>query len=90
MEYEVTYHAHYIKRMMERPFVAGAALWNLVDFNSEGRAESTPHINTKGITTETRDPKESLLFIPGQPAENALHVKLGGNQWALRCRYGRC
>jgi beta-galactosidase len=83
IEYEVIYHAHYIKQMMERPFVAGAALWNLVDFNSEGRAESTPHINTKGITTETREPKETYFLYQANLLKTP-YVKLGGNQWALR------
>lgn len=83
VEYEVLYHAHYIKQMMQRPFVAGAAIWNLVDFNSEGRAESTPHINTKGITTETRDPKETYFLYQANLLTTP-YLKIGGNQWKLR------
>lgn len=83
VEYEVIYHAHYIKQMMERPFVAGAAIWNLVDFNSEGRAESTPHINTKGITTETREPKEAYFLYQANLLKRPF-IQIGGNQWKLR------
>lgn len=83
VEYEVIYHAHYIKQIMERPFVAGAAIWNLVDFNSEGRAESTPHINTKGLTTDQREPKEAYFLYQANLLKTPF-IKIGGNQWALR------
>ncbi|MES2279115.1 MAG: glycoside hydrolase family 2 TIM barrel-domain containing protein [Bacteroidota bacterium] len=83
VEYEVIYHAHYIKQMMNRPFVAGAAIWNLVDFNSEGRAESTPHINTKGITTDVREPKETYFLYQANLLKTPF-IQIGGNQWKLR------
>ncbi|MCJ8209000.1 malectin domain-containing carbohydrate-binding protein [Mucilaginibacter sp. RS28] len=83
IEYQRIYHMHDLKEIMARPFVAGAAVWNLVDFNSEGRGESTPHINTKGLTTDAREPKEAYFLYQA----NLLKVpflKLGGNQWLLR------
>ncbi len=44
-EYATFFHQYYFKSMMERPFVAGAMIWNLADFNSELRNETMPHIN---------------------------------------------
>lgn len=82
-EYAVIYHKAYIKAINERPFVMGAAIWNLADFNSETRAESMPHINNKGITTIDRKPKDSYhLYKAGlwqQP-----YIAIGSKQWVLR------
>lgn len=83
VEYQVIYHAHYLQEMMKRPFVAGGALWNLVDFNSEPRTESTPHINTKGLTTDAREPKEGYFLYQANLLKQPF-LKLGGNQWLLR------
>ena len=43
---------------MKRPFVAGAIVWNLADFNSETRTETMPHINNKGLLQWNRTPKD--------------------------------
>jgi beta-galactosidase len=83
IEYEVVYHAHYIRQILDKPFVAGAAIWNLVDFNSENRAESTPHVNTKGITTASREPKETYFLYQANLLKTPF-LKIGGNQWKLR------
>jgi beta-galactosidase len=83
VEYELIYHAHYLKQVLDKPFVAGAAIWNLVDFNSESRAESTPHVNTKGITTDTREPKETYFLYQANLLKTPF-LKIGSNQWALR------
>lgn len=82
-EYAVIYHKAYIKAINERPFVMGAAIWNLADFNSETRAESMPHINNKGIATIDRKPKDTYyLYKAGlwqQP-----YIGIASKQWALR------
>ncbi|WP_413668853.1 glycoside hydrolase family 2 TIM barrel-domain containing protein [Mucilaginibacter sp. Mucisp86] len=62
VEYEVKYHRYYLERINKLPFVAGGAIWNLVDFNAEQRQEATPHINTKGLLTNDRQPKEAYFF----------------------------
>ena len=62
VEYAVRFHEYYLQQVMQRPFVAGAIIWNLADFNSESREESMPHINTKGLLTWDRKPKEVYRF----------------------------
>ena len=43
VEYTTNFHKVYLREMMDRPFVAAAIIWNLAEFNSEQRAETTPH-----------------------------------------------
>lgn len=83
IEYQVQYHQHYLKAINERPFVSGAAIWNLADFNSETRAEATPHINTKGITNEDREPKDAYYFYQANLLRKPF-LKIGAEGWRLR------
>lgn len=83
IEYQTQYHQYYLKTILAKPFVAGGAIWNLADFNSEQRKDATPHINTKGITTGERVPKDAYFFYQA----NLLHkpfLKIGGTGWKLR------
>jgi beta-galactosidase len=82
-EYAVEYHKAYIKAMDERPFVAGGAIWNLADFNSEQRAESMPHINNKGITTLNRQPKDSYWLYKAHLLSQPFMV-IGSKGWTMR------
>lgn len=82
-EYAVAYHKVYIKAVYDRPFVAGAIIWNLADFNSEERAESMPHINNKGITTIDRQPKDTYWLYKATLSAHPF-VAIGSGYWSLR------
>jgi beta-galactosidase len=58
IEYTTRFHQYYLTEMLKRPFVAGAIVWNLADFNSETRTETMPHINNKGLLQWNRTPKD--------------------------------
>ncbi|MES2883093.1 MAG: malectin domain-containing carbohydrate-binding protein, partial [Bacteroidota bacterium] len=58
IEYTTRFHQFYLMEMLKRPFVAGAIVWNLADFNSETRTETMPHINNKGLLQWNRTPKD--------------------------------
>jgi beta-galactosidase len=62
VEYATQLHQYYLQEMFKRPFVAGAMVWNLADFNSETREETMPHINNKGLLTGDRTPKDVYFF----------------------------
>ena len=62
VEYGIKYHQAYLNAILKRPFVAGAQVWNLADFNSETREESMPHINNKGLLTGDRKPKNTYFL----------------------------
>jgi len=83
VEYQVKYHQFYLKTIEEKPFVAGAAIWNLADFNSETRADATPHINTKGISTIDREPKDAYFFYKANLIKRPF-LKTGSVGWKLR------
>jgi len=83
IEYQVQYHQYYLKTMIEKPFVVGGALWNLADFNSESRADATPHINTKGINTDDRMPKDAYYFYQANLLKKPF-LKIGSTGWNLR------
>lgn len=82
-EYAVRYHQYYLKVIQERPSVAGAAVWNLADFGSEGRQEATPHLNAKGLLTADRQPKDDYLFYQARLLKTPF-VRIGSRAWTLR------
>lgn len=62
VEYTTRFHQYYLTAMMNRPYVAGAMIWNLADFNSETRTETMPHINNKGLLEWDRKPKDPYFY----------------------------
>jgi beta-galactosidase len=62
VDFAVNFDKTFLKGIEERPFVMGGAIWNLADFGSEGRAETMPHFNNKGLLTMRRDPKDIYFF----------------------------
>ena len=62
VEYATFYHQYYYNEIMQRPFVAGAMVWNLADFNSETRNETMPHINNKGLLQWDRTAKDPYYY----------------------------
>ena len=62
IEYTTRFHQFYLTEMLKRPYVAGAIVWNLADFNSETRTETMPHINNKGLLEWDRTPKDPYYF----------------------------
>jgi beta-galactosidase len=83
IEYETIYHKRYLKDMMDRPFVAGGALWCLVDFSSEGRIDAAPHVNTKGMATSERVPKDAYFYYQANLLKTPF-IKIGSHNWTVR------
>ncbi|UOQ97013.1 malectin domain-containing carbohydrate-binding protein [Hymenobacter sp. 5317J-9] len=82
-EYAAQYHQFYLNAIRKRPFVAGAAVWNLVEFNAEQRQEANPHLNTKGLLTADRQPKAAYLYYQSQLLKTPF-VRIGSRAWNLR------
>jgi beta-galactosidase len=83
LEYGMLYHQIYIAAILKRPFVAGAAVWNLADFNSETRDETMPHINNKGLLTLDRQPKNTYYLYKAN-FQTKPFIKIGDGSWKLR------
>jgi beta-galactosidase len=77
------YHKASLKTIMERPFVAGASIWNLADFTAERRAESTPHVNSKGILTQDRKEKDLYRFYKANLSTTP-YIQIGSKEWNNR------
>ncbi|MFD0941544.1 glycoside hydrolase family 2 TIM barrel-domain containing protein [Pedobacter boryungensis] len=83
LEYGMLYHQIYISAILKRPFVAGAAVWNLADFSSETRDETMPHINNKGLLTLDRQPKNTYYLYKAN-FQTKPFLKIGDGSWKLR------
>lgn len=63
IEYQQLYHGSYIQQILDRDYLCGTAVWNQFDFGSDGRGDSKPKINQKGIFYYNREPKDiSYLY----------------------------
>ncbi len=83
VEYATRYHQFYLAAIQERPFVAGATVWNLAEFNSETRQEANPHLNTKSLLTGDRRPKDAYYYYQSRLLAPPL-LKIGSRNWTLR------
>lgn len=83
VEYGNKYHEHYLKAIIERPFIVGANIWNLNDFYSETRGYALPRTNLKGITTLNREKKDTWWLYKTMLSDKPI-LKFGQNQWKIR------
>jgi len=83
IEYTTLLHMSYLKDILERPFVAAGIIWNLAEFNSEQRAETTPHINAKGLLTWDRKPKDGYRFYQSNLLKSPF-LQIGSKEWNNR------
>jgi len=83
MEYAMLYHKHYLNAIQNLDYVAGGTIWNLVEFNSEGRAESWPHMNNKGIMSWDRIPKDAYYFYQARLSKKPV-ISIGSKSWTNR------
>lgn len=83
VEYTTIFHQYYLTEILKRPFVAGGAVWNLADFNSETREETMPHMNNKGLLTYDRIPKDPFYYYKSKLRDTPV-VKIASSYWTLR------
>lgn len=83
VEYAIKFNQVYLNDIIKRPFVSGAMVWNLADFNSETREETMPHINNKGLLTLGREPKDIYLLYQAYLL-NTPFLKIASGTWKIR------
>ena len=83
LEYAVTFHQYYLSQIIEKPYVAGGAVWNLADFNSETREETMPHINNKGLVSWNRTPKDPYFLYQALLSKTP-YIKIASRGWTTR------
>lgn len=82
-EYGNLYHEHYLKSILKYPYIAGATIWNLNAFYSEGRADVIPHVNNKGITGLDRELKDTYLLYQAYLSKTPV-LNIGSRNWKNR------
>ncbi|NQZ76303.1 MAG: glycoside hydrolase family 2 [Ekhidna sp.] len=83
IEWQTRLHTNYLRQINERNHVMGGTIWNFVDFGSEGRSDAVPRINSKGLLTVNRLPKDSYLFYRAS-LSNEPFLAIGNTQWRKR------
>ncbi len=83
LEYQVRYHTHYLKEIMKRDFVAGVNIWNLADFGSETRHDTNPFVNSKGVMTLDRMPKDAF-YLYQSFLKKTPFIAIGSKLWNHR------
>lgn len=83
VEYQNYYHEQILNQIEERPYIAGSTVWVMYDFPSEGRNDTRPWINEKGLVSEDRTPKEVYYFYKSKFSDQpVLHI--ASRDWTQR------
>ncbi|NOU61939.1 glycoside hydrolase family 2 TIM barrel-domain containing protein [Marinifilum caeruleilacunae] len=61
-EYQVKVHKHFMETILGREDVMGGEVWNFADFASGVRQDTDPNINSKGLMTHDRIPKDAYHY----------------------------
>ena len=74
-EYQQRFHEAYLPRILDRPWLVGAAVWIQFDFASAGRNDSRPKINQKGLLRYDRTPKDVWYYYRARlRSDPVLHI----------------
>ena len=83
IEWQQLYHESYLEQIFNRKFIAGAAVWNLIDFCAAGRQESMPHINNKGLLYNNRTPKDVYYLYQAWLLKTPV-IHIASRDWTIR------
>jgi beta-galactosidase len=82
-EFHSRFHRAYIDAFESFPELAGTAQWNAFDFASDGREDTIPGLNQKGLMTHDRTPKDVYhLYRAWRSDAPVVHVAT--RTWARR------
>ena len=83
IEWQQLYHESYLDQIFSRKFIAGAAVWNFIDFSAAGRQESMPHINNKGLLYNNRTPKDVYFLYQAWLLKTPV-IHIASRDWQIR------
>lgn len=82
-EFQLEFNRRYVDEMEARPDYVGYSIWNLIDFQVDGRGDSKPNLNQKGMLYANREKKEIYYYYQARwSKEPMLHI--GGADWLQR------
>lgn len=83
IEWETEFHLSHLRQIHDRKFLAGAAVWNMFDFGSESRNDAVPNINSKGLCTFDRKPKDVYYLYKAWLSSEPV-LEFGQTDWTIR------
>jgi beta-galactosidase len=83
IEWQQLYHESYLNQIFSRKYIAGAAVWNLIDFCAAGRQESMPRINNKGLLYNNRTPKDVYYLYQAWLLKTPV-IHIASRDWQIR------
>lgn len=83
IEWESQFHQSHLEQIVERKFVSGSAVWNMFDFGSESRNDAVPNVNSKGLCTFDRKPKDVYYLYKAWLSSQSV-LEIGQANWTLR------
>ena len=83
VEYQNYYHEQILNQIDARPYVSGSTAWVMYDFPSEGRNDTRPWINEKGLVNEDRTPKEVYYFYKAKLSNESV-LRIASRDWNNR------
>jgi beta-galactosidase len=82
-EYEQIYHEESFAQIVDRRWLVGSAMWNQFDFGSKERDDSKPNLNTKGLYTFDRHPKDVAGYYRARLTDDD-YVYIATRDWLTR------
>lgn len=76
-------HEEYLHRILANDKIAGGAVWNFADFSSEGRKDTDPNMNNKGLFYYNRTPKDAAYLYASRLTKEPV-VKIAVGKWTRR------
>lgn len=83
--YQVESHQSYFRQVMDRNFVLGMAAWSFADFGSQGRQDTKPFINQKGLVNFNRTTKNVYHYYQAMLKDVPFVYVAGKNQEIQYC-----
>ncbi len=77
------FHRSALKQIVDRPWIAGACVWNMFSFASEEKQGSIKHINQKGLVTWDRKAKDVFYFYQSKWLDEAM-IYIVSHTWLER------
>ncbi|TLX78115.1 glycoside hydrolase family 2 protein [Labilibacter sediminis] len=81
LEYQVDVHKQWYKTIRDNDFITGSYVWLLSDFGSEKRGDSEPKINSKGLVSFDRIPKDAYYYYQAALSEKPI-VAIASKNWS--------
>lgn len=82
-EFQLEFNRNYANEMERRPDYVGYSIWNLIDFQVDGRGDSKPNLNQKGMLTTDRKKKEIFYYYQARWAKKPM-LHIAGADWTQR------